>query len=229
MALLIALEGIDGSGKGTQALLLQERLVASGLSAGLLSFPRYEETLFGKSIGDFLNGRFGALNEVNPFLVSLLYAGNRFESRGLLLKACAENDVLVIDRFVASNIAHQGAKLDEDEREEFVEWIGKIEHEVFQLPRPDLVVLLDLPAEQAQQLIARKQARGYTDKATDIHEADRQYLAKVRDVYLHLSSREPNWHRVDCYRDGILRTIDDIATEIWRVVRDRQKRDTEQA
>ncbi len=220
--MLIALEGIDGSGKGTQALLLQERLVAAGCRSQLLSFPRYDETLFGKSIGDFLNGRFGALDEVNPFLVSLLYAGDRFESRDLLLKAIAENDVLVIDRFVASNVAHQGAKLDEDECEEFAEWIGKIEHEVFQLPRPDLVVLLDLPADQAQQLIARKQARGYTDKAADIQEADQLYLAKVRDVYLRLSSREPNWHRVDCYRDGNMRSIDDISAEIWRVVGDRQ-------
>jgi len=229
LALLVALEGIDGSGKGTQALLLQQRLVAAGLRARLLSFPRYDETLFGKSVGDFLNGRFGALDEVNPFLVSLLYAGDRFESRELLQKACAENDVLVIDRFVASNIAHQGAKLDECDREEFVEWIGRIEHEVFQLPRPDLVVLLDLPADQAQQLIARKQARGYTDKAADIQEANQPYLAKVRDVYLHLSSREPNWHRVDCYRDDAIRAIDDIAAEIWRVVRDRQQRDAARA
>jgi len=218
LAFLIALEGIDGSGKGTQARRLYERLIADGRSAKLISFPRYGETLFGRTVGDFLNGRFGTLDDVHPFLASLLYAGDRFESRNMLLEAAESHDAIVIDRYVASNIAHQGAKLNGDERREFVDWISTIEHDIYQLPQPDLVVLLDLSAEQAQQLIAKKRRRGYTDKAADIQEADGDYLARVRQVYLELAEGQPNWHRVRCAHDETIRDIVDIAAEIWDVV-----------
>src|SRR5436309_12852628 len=103
--MLIAIEGIDGSGKGTQARRLIERLAASGRRAALLSFPRYGETLFGRAIGEFLNGRFGTLDQVHPFLASLLYAGDRFESRRLLAELLATHDVVVLDRYVASHLA----------------------------------------------------------------------------------------------------------------------------
>src|SRR3712207_3314277 len=108
--MLIAIEGIDGSGKGTQARLLRERCRAAGLSAALISFPRYAETRFGRAVGKFLNGRFGTLDQVSPFLAALLYAGDRFESRTLLRESLFANDVVVLNRYVASNVAHQGSK-----------------------------------------------------------------------------------------------------------------------
>ena len=108
---LVALEGIDGSGKGTQAERLVKRLSESGVAAELISFPRYQDTFFGKVAGSFLHGDFGSLEEVHPFLVSLLFAGDRFESRPLLTAALARCEVVVLDRYVAWNIAHQGLKL----------------------------------------------------------------------------------------------------------------------
>ena len=107
MGRLIAIEGIDGSGKGTQAQRLAQSLEAGGESVRLLSFPRYEQTAFGRRIGHFLNGRYGQLDQVDPLLVSLLYAGDRFESKGVLLDAIAGCDVVVLDRYVPSNIAHK--------------------------------------------------------------------------------------------------------------------------
>jgi dTMP kinase len=218
LALLVAIEGIDGSGKGTQARRLVERLAADGRRTTLISFPRYEATLFGRAVGDFLNGRFGALDQVSPFLASLLYAGDRFESKDLLLEAIEKHDVVVLDRYVASNVAHQGSKLDGNERHELIEWIRRIEYDVYRLPQPDLVLLLDLPAAEAQRLIARKQARSYTDLKADLQEADGGYLEKVRAVYLELSAREPGWRRIECVRGGAIRSIDDIGEEVWRVV-----------
>ncbi|MFM7836280.1 MAG: thymidylate kinase, partial [Planctomycetaceae bacterium] len=106
MARLIAIEGIDGAGKGTQASRLKESLAARGLRAAVLQFPRYSATSFGAAIGDFLNGRFGTLAEVHPQLAAVLYAGDRFESRGLLLELMEQHDVVVLDRFVGSNLAH---------------------------------------------------------------------------------------------------------------------------
>ncbi len=103
-------------GKGTQAGRLVSSLRDSGLNVDTLQFPRYSATTFGSAIGDFLNGRFGALHEVHPQLAAVLYAGDRFESRTLLLQMMEANDVVVLDRFVGSNLAHQSAKLEGDAR-----------------------------------------------------------------------------------------------------------------
>lgn len=221
MALLIDIEGIDGSGKATQSARLHQRLLEAGQHAALISFPRYEATLFGKAIGDYLNGRFGSLQDVSPFLVSLLYAGDRFESRLRLRKMMAENDAVVLDRYVASNIAHQGAKADGDERAEVIEWIRRIEFEVFDLPRPDVVVLLDVPSEQAQRLIAKKQSRSYTDKPSDLQESDTGYLERVREIYLDLATRLPEWHTIQCCQSGGgVRPVEQIAEDVWRVLQE---------
>lgn len=216
-ARLIAIEGIDGSGKGTQARRLVERLTQSGLKTELISFPRYDETFFGRRVGEFLDGRFGSLAEVHPFLVSLLFAGDRFESRPLLCAALASCDVVVLDRYVASNIAHQGAKLAGAARAALCRSIEHVEYEVFGMPRPDCVVLLDLNVAKAQELVAQKTARTYTDRQADIQEADAQYLGRVRELYLELAARESNWSIVSCDRPGGLRPIAEITEELWRL------------
>lgn len=212
---LIAIEGIDGAGKGTQAAQLQKRLVAAGYRSELMSFPRYQSTFFGARIGDFLNGKFGTLDQLPPFLVSLLFAGDRFESRGVLLEAQQDNDIVVLDRYVASNIGHQAAKAPASEREQLRGWIEQLEYDIFGLPKPGLVILLDIPVETSQQLIRRKQARTYTDQVTDLQESDTIYLAAVREVYLALAERSPDWIVVPVTKDGELRTVDDISDEIW--------------
>ena len=218
MAPLIVIEGIDGSGKGTQAQQLTERLTATGRRVRLLSFPRYRETLFGHAIGDFLNGRFGQLDQVHPFLASVLYAADRFESKQVLIEALQEFDVVVCDRYVPSNLAHQGAKVEGSERDELLQTIERIEFDIFSLPRPSLVVLLDMPVEIAQRNIAAKKPRSYTDKAADLQEADAVYLQRVRDVYLQLASSNSSWQRVESARAGEQRSIADISDDIFRRV-----------
>ncbi len=228
-ALFIALEGIDGSGKGTQAALLKDRLIAAGLRTALLSFPRYQQTEFGRQIGRFLNGEFGGLDEVDPLLASLLFAGDRFESRSLLRESLAAHDVVVCDRYVASNIAHQAAKRSGAERAALIDWIEHLEFGLYELPRPQLTIWLDLPVTQAQELIARKTKRTYTDKAADLQEADGDYLEQVRAVYATLAERDPTWRRIDCLapvsRDAeasvaerSFRDVDDIAREIFQII-----------
>jgi dTMP kinase len=211
---LIAIEGIDGSGKGTQAQRLLERLRVEGQRATLLSFPRYDTTFFGRAVGEYLNGAFGSLGQVHPFFSALLFAGDRFESRPLLADALATNDVVVLDRYVASNVAHQAARLEGTTRERLIEAIEHLEFDIYQMPRPDLVVLLDLSVARAQRLIANKPARSYTDRAADIQEADADYLSRVRDLYLDLARREQNWSVISCERESSLRPVEEIAEEI---------------
>jgi dTMP kinase len=214
VGLLVAIEGIDGSGKGTQAARLCESLRSAGTRCELLSFPRYRETQFGAKIADFLNGRFGKLNEVSPFLVSLLFAGDRFESRQILLQAIAENDIVLCDRYVASNIAHQAAKVEGDERQEMIRWVRYVEHELYGLPPADRTLFLDVPVQQATALIALKARRSYTDRSADLQEADSIYLQKVHDVYARLAAEEPGWVRIDCVGGGTIKPVDQIAGEI---------------
>ena len=219
MATLIAIEGIDGAGKGTQAGRLVSALREMGLRVDTLQFPRYTSTTFGSAIGDFLNGKFGSLNEVHPQLAAVLYAGDRFESRELLMRMIEDNDVIVLDRFVGSNLAHQSAKLDGEARTALVEWIEKIEFGVFQLPRPTLTILIDMSSQMSRELVSRKSARDYTEQEADLQESDLPYLERVRRCYLALAHSRLDWRTVHGLDEaGSLRPIDDVGEEIRRLV-----------
>ena len=220
MAALIAIEGIDGAGKGTQAGRLVASLRKMGLKVDSLQFPRYSATTFGSAIGDFLNGRFGALNEVHPQLAALLYAGDRFESRTLLMRMMEENDVVVLDRFVGSNLAHQAAKLEGEERIALMQWIEKVEHEIFALPRPAITILIDMSSQMSRELVSRKAARDYTTQEADLQESDLPYLEKVRRCYLALSHSRHDWSTVyGLNDDGALKSIDEVGDQILAIVK----------
>ena len=219
MGFLVALEGIDGSGKGTQAALLADRARAAGRTVATISFPTYDGNPFAEAVADYLNGRFGSADEVHPELAALLYAADRFHARGTLVEAIASHDLVVCDRYVASNAAHQGAKLQGDERRRLLDWLDAVEYGEFGLPRPDLVVLLDTPVALARTLVAQKGARGYTTLEADIHEADAAHAAATREVYLELAERG-NWVVVSTVdAGGGLRDVEAIADEIWEHVR----------
>lgn len=212
--MLIAIEGIDGSGKGTQALRLTQRLNAEGVSAALLSFPRYGETTFGRAIGEYLNGRFGSLPQVHPQLASLLFAGDRFESLAALNELRESHRAVVLDRYVSSNVAHQGARASAADRAALIEFIERVEFEVYGVPRPELTFLFDLPVADARRLIHQKSARSYTDQPADLHEADASYLESVREVYLDLARNRDDWQVVPVVCNGAVRPIEEIAEEI---------------
>lgn len=201
-ARLIAIEGIDGSGKGTQAERVTAHLDAAGLRTTQLSFPRYAHTEFGAAIGKFLDGQFGSLDEVHPQFAALLFAGDRFESRAHLMQLVETHDVVVLDRYVPSNIAHQASRLDGDERRDLIEFIEYLEYDLYGLPRPEAVVWLDVPVDVSQRLIQLKQKRVYTDRAADLQESDTAYLANVRSVYAELAQAQDNWRRIECCAGG---------------------------
>jgi dTMP kinase len=218
MGLLLAIEGIDGAGKGTQAGRLAETAAARGHRVASFSFPLYDDNPFSRAVADYLNGEFGGAGEVHPELAALLYAGDRFHARPQLLEALEQNDLVVCDRYVASNMAHQGGKLGGDERRRLLDWLEEVEYGEFALPRPGLVVLLDAPAALARELVSRKGAREYTTLVADIHEADRRHTDATREVYLELAQRD-GWRVVSAADDeGGLREVDDVAAEVWSAV-----------
>jgi dTMP kinase len=218
VGVLLAIEGIDGSGKGTQAGLLRETALERGYTVASFSFPLYDDNPFSRAIADYLNGEFGAADEVHPELAGLLYAGDRFHARPRLLAALEEHDLVVCDRYVASNAAHQGAKLAGTARRRLLDWLEDVEYGEFALPRPDLVVLLDAPVALARELVGRKAARGYTTLVADIHESDAGHSGATRDVYLELAQQD-GWRVVSTANEhGAVREVEDMAAEIWSSV-----------
>jgi dTMP kinase len=215
------LEGIDGAGKGTQAGRLAETAVAAGRTVASFSFPLYDDNPFSRAIGQYLNGELGALDDVHPALSALLYACDRFHARPELERAIAERDLVVCDRYVGSNLAHQGSQLAGAERERLLEWLLEVEYGEFRLPKPDLVVLLDAHPKLARELVAKKGARSYTSLEADILESDEAHGDASREIYLELARRD-DWHVVGTAReDGRVRGIDEIAADIWAAVEPR--------
>jgi dTMP kinase len=215
---LVAIEGIDGAGKGTQAARVAETATAAGFSVASFSFPLYDGNPFSRAVADYLNGEFGGADEVHPELAALLYAGDRFHARPRLVAALAESDLVVCDRYVASNAAHQGAKLTGEARTRLLDWLDEVEYGEFALPRPALVVLLDAPVALARELVGRKAERGYTTLEADIHESDAGHSGATREVYLELAARD-NWRIVRAAGDdGEPRGLDEVAGEVWAAV-----------
>lgn len=210
---IIVFEGIDGSGKTTQAKRAVDYLQSKGTRSLFLHFPSYQETFFGREVARYLNGAYGGLDDTHPKLTSLLYAGDRFEKKGFLLREIDAGTVIVLDRYVSSNIAHQGAKLPDGEFDEFKAWVEELEFGVYGLPRPELSLFLDMPLGVTDALVTGRESRDYTDKQKDLHEADRAYLSRVYENYRRMSG-QPGWDTLVCHEDGRPRSVEDIHRDI---------------
>ena len=212
--MLLAIEGADGAGKATTAAAVVEALQVEGRRAEVISFPRYTDTVGGHVLGDFLAGRLP--HALSPRALATLYALDRFESRDLVLAAAAQCDVVVFDRYIASNMAYQAAKVPDDEADALMRWIVALETGQFAMPAPDLSIYLDTPLDVARTQIARKRQRSYTDQTYDAHEADEALQREVRAAYAALAQGDllGRWQRVVTGQDGAMRSPAAIAAEI---------------
>lgn len=213
-SLFVAIEGADGAGKATAAANVRDALLARGISATTVSFPRYSETVGGAALGDFLAGRMKV--PVTPRAAAVLYAMDRFESVGFVADAAAANDVVVFDRYIASNMVYQAAKVGPEEAARLMDWILRLETETFGVAAPDLNIYLDTPLEVARELMLRKAERSYTDRRYDEHEADLELQASVRRNYEQAAAESlaGPWRVVRTAEDGALRPPADIAAEM---------------
>jgi len=210
---LIAIEGIDGSGKRTQVELLTSALRERGHSVFATGFPQYD-SWFGKMVGQFLNGELGPLESVDPHFSALLYAGDRFEAKPKVEEALNNGQIVLVDRYIGSNLAHQTARVDTTKRAAFQEWIEHLEYGIYGLPKEDLVLYLHVPAAEAQKLVALKSARSYTSAQKDLLEASLRHLEDAAQMYDALS-KQANWNTIECF-DGTrnqMRPAEDISKE----------------
>jgi len=192
----IALEGIDGSGKRTQIEMLARVFASRGIEFSQISFPRYDG-FFGKMVARFLNGEFGPLETVDPHFSALLYAGDRLQSKPQIEAALDAGKIVLADRYIASNLAHQGARMPPGKRAEFLNWLRHVEYAIYGLPAEDLVIYLRVPPIEARRLIGKKGKRPYTRRRRDLQEANLAHLKAASAVYDELS-HQPNWIKIDC-------------------------------
>src|SRR5436309_2284637 len=215
---LIAVEGIDGSGKRTQVERLTLALKARGYSIYSTGFPQYE-SWFGKMVGQFLNGDLGSLENVDPHFTTLLYAGDRFEAKPKLEAALNNGQIVLVDRYIGSNLAHQTARVPPDRQADFRRWIEHLEYGIYGLPREDRIIYLQVPPREAQALVAKKSERAYTSAKQDILEASLRHLELAAGIY-DLLARESPWVTIECFdaARGAMRAPKEIAQDVLAAV-----------
>lgn len=217
---LVAICGIDGSGKTVQCELLCRRACAAGRRVETMEFPRYGQGFFADLAARYLRGEFAkdpAL--VSPYLAALPFACDRWQAAPMLRAWLEQGALVVCNRYVAANLAHQGAKIGSPAgRQEFARWIEDLEYGIFALPRPDLNVWLDMPPEIAAHLVSGKGEREYLQQNEDIHETNSAHLKATREVYRELAEGGADWSTVTCARGGRPLPPEEIAESIWRGV-----------
>ncbi|HSX19433.1 MAG TPA: hypothetical protein VLE91_04890 [Candidatus Saccharimonadales bacterium] len=205
---LIVFEGIDGSGKTTQSTMLLKYLQSKKVPCAYVSFPRYEDSIWAQMVKKFLLGELGKLD---PYTASMLYAGDRMSASPQISKWLADGKMVICNRYVGSNIGHMTAKLKTPaERRKYISWLEDLEYGENKIPKEDLVVLLQVPVTQTKRLMGGRQL--------DIHERDSAYQREVYKVYDEIAKIRKNWVAVDCTKNELFLTPDDIHKKILAVL-----------
>lgn len=199
---LFVIEGLDGAGKSTQIKLLKDYFSTKGHNCEYIHFPRTETPFFGELIARFLRGEFGKLDDVDPYLVAMLYAGDRKDTSELITNWLKEGKIVLLDRYTYSNIAYQCAKLqDQSRQDKLMNWILTLEFKHFAIPEPDLNIFLDVPFAFTEKNLTMSRTgndRNYLNGTKDIHEESVLFQKKVRDIYLRVSGSDNRLAVINC-------------------------------
>lgn len=224
---LFVIEGVDGSGKSTQLNLLREFFTREGYDCEYLHFPRTESPYFGELIARFLRGEFGSLEQVDPYLVAMLYAGDRMGASKEIRDWLNSGKIVFLDRYTYSNIAYQCAKIDEEkEQEKLMKWILALEFDHFAIPRPGLNIFLDVPGSFTENKLSNLrdgEGRGYLNGNSDIHEGSLRFQKKVRDLYMMIAEHDETMAVINCTgKDGKMLPPETISGMIIKLITDRK-------
>lgn len=215
---LIVIDGGDGAGKQTQTDILVHRLVQEGHQTGKLDFPRYKTNTFGKLLRECLDGKRGDFLHMDPRIVSTLYAGDRFEAKPTIEGWLEEGRVVILDRYVSSNMLHQGSKIEnEAELSEFLVWLDNLEHTVFGLPRPDLIIYFDVDPEERIKML--QHASDKEENVLDLAETNLEHQKQTDATANRIIGDLNNWQNINCMKDGEVRTREDIHEEVYEIVK----------
>jgi len=220
---LIVIEGIDGTGKKTQSNLLIKRLNEEGYKTAYFDFPRYDNPS-SWAIKEFLNGNLGELNQLNPKIISILFAFDRFCVSNEIRDALNQGKIAIANRYTTSNMGHQAAQIkNKEEKDKFLEWLENLEYNVYKLPKPNKVILLYMNPDIAQQLIEKRENKnnkeGNKEKSRDLLERNKEHLIAAQETYLYVAKKY-KWNIVNCNPNGKLRSPNEIHEEIWKITKE---------
>lgn len=212
MGKLIVIEGLDGSGKTTQVELLPKALEKKGLDSKTIAFPDYDDPS-STLVRMYLKGDFGTnADDVNAYAASLFYAVDRYASFKRYWGEYYNNGGIVISgRYVTSNAYHQMSKLPENEWKQYLDWLYETEYEKTRIPKPDLVIFLDMPIDVSDKLMSGRYSGDESKK--DIHERDKEYLRKCHKAAI-FAAENSGWKIINCSENGNPRTIEEIHRDI---------------
>lgn len=215
----ILIEGTDGSGKTLQTKILVKRLKKLGHKVREISFPRYGNKS-SALVEDYLNGKFGSAREVGPYRASLFYALDRYAASFDIKKWLKQGKIVVCNRYVGSNLAHQGGKIsNKSERKKYFAWDYDLEYNIFGLPKPDISIILHVTPEISQKLVDKKGAREYLHgKKRDIHEDDLRHLSDAEQAYLQIAKTFKEYKLVECVEENKILQPKIIHRKIWEIL-----------
>jgi dTMP kinase len=224
MSGFIAIEGLDGSGKSTQIDLLIKYLNGNGIQTKFVHFPRASEGVFGHLISKFLRGEFGDVAQVHPQLVAVLFAEDRKEFSATINDWLANDNFVLVDRYVLSNIAFQCAKLKEETEKTYLrDWINEFEYAYNKIPKPDFSIYLDVPFEFVKRSLEERRKtkdRAYLNDKDDIHEKDYSLQLGVKQEYETLCRLDKTIHKIQCTDAASqMRSIESIHKEIVEMIK----------
>lgn len=216
---LIVIEGSDASGKATQTGKLYKRLWDEKFNVRKVEYPNYKDQS-SALVRMYLNGEFGTNpGDINAYAASTFFAVDRFASYKKGWQEFYKNGGIVIaDRYTTSNMVHQASKIqDEFERNKFLDWLWNFEFGIFGLPVPDCVIFLDMPPEYSRKLMKDRSNKITGEEEKDIHEKDYTYLVDSYNNACKVAERY-GWHKVSCVREGMIKDIDEIHSEVYSIV-----------
>lgn len=218
--LIIIESGSDASGKATQSKKLYERLINEGYNCMKITFPNYDSES-SALVKMYLRGDFGSNpNDVSPYVASTFYAADRYASfKTKWENFYNEGGIIISDRYTTSNMVHQAAKMDEEEKEKFLNWLWDLEFNLYGIPEPDQVIFLDVDPMVSQQLMKNRLNKITGEEEKDIHESNEEYLVNSYNNSLKIADKY-SWNKVKCTEGTALRTIDDIHEEIYKKVKE---------
>ncbi|MFZ2190063.1 MAG: thymidylate kinase [Candidatus Magasanikiibacteriota bacterium] len=218
--LFIMLEGTDGSGKSLQTELLLQHLKNDGKQVEQISFPQYGQPS-ASLVEEYLNGGFGSAHEVGPYRASILYAVDRFSASKKIRAWLDEGKIVIANRYVASNMGHQGGKITDDEaRKKYYDWNYNLEYNILGIPKPDVNLILHVTPEISQLLVDKKGDREYLHgKKRDIHEDDINHLKDAEKAYLQIANLYPEFKLIECVKDDTILPPDTIHAIIWEEIK----------
>ena len=220
MGKLFVIDGTDGSGKQTQFQKLQESLTKDGIDYKVVSFPNYDSPS-SSLVKMYLSGEFGEnAKEISPYIASTFYAADRYATFQTGYKKYYEDGgIILADRYTTANMVHQAGKIkDEKEREKFLNWLWDFEFNLYDLPVPSEVFFLNMPIENAVDLIKNRENKFTHQDKKDIHERDVNHLKDAYEAACDVSKKY-NWYEIKCVKNNEIRTIEDIHQEIYNEVK----------